>query len=173
MATTGTRRPFPAIAFLLILSLVAAIVWWRVLHRADQTGATQNTGSSSCARPTAGATAAALPAVGRVKVTVLNGNGRAGLAATVSKQLKARGFKSVAVGNDDPVSGVGEIRYAAAYAASATVLHAYFPGTILVLRASTPAGATVSLGSKYRALATASQVRAALVRASSAPAPTC
>lgn len=170
MATTGTRRPFPAIAFLLILSLIAAIVWWRVLHRADQSSATPSK-SNSCARPTGGTTA--LPAVNRIKVTVLNGNGRAGLAATVSKQLKARGFRTVTYGNDDPVSGVGEIRYAAAYAASATVLHAYFPGTTLVLRASTPTGATVSLGAKFRAMATTSQARAALVKASSAPAPTC
>ena len=35
MATSTARRPLPALAFLLALSLLTALVWWRVLHRSD------------------------------------------------------------------------------------------------------------------------------------------
>ena len=109
MAATGNRRPFPAIAFLLILSLLAAVVWWRVLHRADQDSTTTTTNNPTCSTQTA--KASALPAPKSIKVTVLNGNGRSGLAESVGKQLKSRGFKSVVWGNDDStVSGVGDPR---------------------------------------------------------------
>ena len=35
MATSTSRRPLPALAFLLALSLLTALVWWRVIHRSD------------------------------------------------------------------------------------------------------------------------------------------
>ena len=171
MAAAGARRPIPALIFLLLLSLLAAIVWWRVLHRAEQTSTGQS--SSSCARPSGTATKAVLPSPAKVRVTVLNGNGRSGLAASVSRQLRARGFKIATYGNDEPVAGVGEVRYTAAYASDATVVHAYFPGTVLVVRAGTPSGVTVSLGAKFKTMATRAQVKAALAKASTAPAPTC
>jgi LytR cell envelope-related transcriptional attenuator len=170
MAAAGTRRPIPAIVFLLVLSLLAAVVWWRVLHRADEAGAGSGA-RSSCSQPTG--TAAKLPSPSRVRVTVLNGNGKAGMAASVSRQLRARGFRIATYGNDDPVSAVAVIRYAASYATSATVLHAYFPGATLVLSSSAPAGVTVTLGTKFKSIATAAQVRTALAKAGTAPAPTC
>lgn len=173
MAAAGTRRPIPALIFLLVLSLLAAVVWWRVLHRADQSSGATGKNSCSSSSSSSGAKPSALPRPAKVSVTVLNGNGKSGLAATVSKQLHARGFKISTYGNDDPVAGVAEIRYASTYAASATVLHAYIPGATLVLRSSTPAGVTVSLGAKFRSLASTKQVKAALTKASTAPAPAC
>jgi hypothetical protein len=142
-----------------------------VLHRAEQTGTGRT--SSSCARPSGTAAKTVLPAPSKVRVTVLNGNGTSGLAASVSRQLRARGFKIVTYGNDDPVAGVGEVRYTAAYAPAAAVVHAYFPGSVLVVNASTPSGVTVSLGAKFKTMATRAQVIAALAKASAAPAPTC
>jgi hypothetical protein len=171
MAAAGARRPIPALIFLLLLSLLAAIVWWRVLHRAQQTGTGRT--SSSCAQPSGTAARTVLPAPSKVRVTVLNGNGKSGLAASVSRQLRARGFKIATYGNDDPVAGVGEVRYTAAYAPAATVVHAYFPGAVLVVRSVTPSGVTVSLGAKFKAVATSAQVKVALAKASAAPAPTC
>ena len=171
MAAAGARRPIPALIFLLLLSLLAAIVWWRVLHRAEE--ASTGHSSSSCARPSGSAAKTVLPSPAKVRVTVLNGNGRSGLAAIVSRQLRTRGFKIATYGNDDPIAGVGEIRYAAAYAPAATVVHAYFPGTVLVVRSGTPSGVTVSLGAKFKAMATRAQAKAALAKASTAAVPTC
>jgi membrane protein implicated in regulation of membrane protease activity len=52
MAAAGARRPIPALIFLLLLALLTAIVWWRVLHRAEQTSTGRT--SSSCAQPSDG-----------------------------------------------------------------------------------------------------------------------
>ncbi len=171
MPATAVRRPVPAIVFLLILSLLAAIVWWRVLHRASD-ASTPNGTKNSCSS-SAPSKPVALPAPKSVSLTVLNGNGKSGLAATISNQLKARGFKIAKYGNDDPVAGVAEIRYTSKYATAATVVKAYLPGATLVHLDGTTAGVTVSLGAKFAALASATAVQKALSTASKAPAPTC
>ncbi|MGI8880029.1 MAG: LytR C-terminal domain-containing protein [Jatrophihabitans sp.] len=171
MPANAVRRPVPAIVFLLILSLLAAIVWWRVLHRASDASTPKGTKSNcSTSAPSKPVT---LPAPKAVSLTVLNGNGKSGLAATISNQLKARGFKIAKYGNDDPVTGVAEIRYTTKFATAATVVKAYLPGATLVPLDGTAAGVTVSLGAKFAALASAAAVKKALTTASQAPAPTC
>lgn len=170
MPATAVRRPVPAIVFLLVLSLLAAIVWWRVLHRASEASTPKS--NKSCSTSAANKPVA-LPTPKTVSLTVLNGNGKSGLAATISNQLKARGFRIAKYGNDDPVAGVAEIRYTTKFATAATVVKAYLPGATLIPLDGTTAGVTVSLGAKFAALASAAAVKKALITASKAPAPTC
>ena len=167
MAATSVRRPIPAVVFILLLSLLSAIVWYRVLNRSPSSSATGSKSTShSCApkavqtTPTGKATAAkakpiAWPATAAVHVSVLNGTQRNGLARSVAAQLKARGFKIGAVTNDPtgPVA-VTQVRYGATAATAARLLQLYLPGSTLVANSSTTPTVVVSLGASYRSLAT-------------------
>ena len=69
MASSLVRRPLPALIALFALLLLTALVWWRVLHRADSTAALPN-----CPTPTPTAPPTqTLPAPPTVTVQVLNG----------------------------------------------------------------------------------------------------
>src|ERR1022692_1258885 len=98
MSQMTTRRPVPALAFLLALLVLTAIVWWRVLHR-DQSdsgssgnGLTAGTLVQSC--NSSGSPKFVLPRPASVTIKVINGSTKDGLAATVLTDLKARGFKT-------------------------------------------------------------------------------
>lgn len=169
MPTSTTRRPLPALAFLLALTVLTAIVWWRVLHRDTGTSATHApavtvapAASSSCTthKP------AALPKPAAVPVQVLNANGQAGLAATVSGQLKALGFNSAGYGNaTSSIPSVGELHYGAAGAPGAKLLSYYLPGFKLIPISRAGATVDVVLGQAYKGLASQASAQAALARA--------
>ncbi len=166
MARSAARKPLPALAFLLALSLLTALVWWRVLHRGDdsKTAAPQPSCSSSTApAPTV------VPSPAAVNMTVLNSTTRQGLAASVGQALTGLGFKVTAVANDltsrAPVTGVAEVRYGPAGKAAATLVSYYVPGATLVADTRTGASVDLALGAKYVALATAADVAKALVAA--------
>ena len=105
MSVATRRRPLPALAFLLALSILTGIVWWRVLHRAEPTGSASSPSPSQSARCTPGSRAVKLPPPASVTVTVLNGAGREQLAGTVSSQLKGRGFATGTPGNAPALTG--------------------------------------------------------------------
>src|ERR1700712_5111461 len=96
MATSRTRRPLPALAFLLALSLLTALVWWRVLHRSDSAGASAKPTCSTSATPTQ----TVVPANASVTVNVLNSTTKTGLAAQVTALLVTDGFKTGTANND-------------------------------------------------------------------------
>lgn len=167
MSTSTARRPLPALAFLLALTVLTAIVWWRVLHRPNGTSAT-GTGPSTV-QPTcspAGKTLT-LPKPGAVTVTVLNGSTRYRLATEVSTLLKARGFKT-GIPNDAPsqLSSIGQIQYGKAGKSGATLLGYYLPGAALVAESRSDAAVTLVLGAAYHALATPAAVTKSLASAS-------
>jgi hypothetical protein len=167
MSTSTARRPLPALAFLLALTVLTAIVWWRVLHRPNGTGSTATGPSSvqpSCSP--AGKTLA-LPKPSTVTVTVLNGSNRYQLATQVTSQLKARGFKT-GTPNDAPsqLSSIGQIQYGKAGKAGATLLGYYLPGAALVAQSRSDAAVTLVLGAAYHALATPAAVTKSLTSAS-------
>lgn len=168
MPTSTTRRPLPALAFLLALTVLTAIVWWRVLHRDTSSGAPHST---VAAAPTASSTCSAhkpvvLPKPAAVSVQVLNGNGQSGLAATVAGQLKALGFNSAGYGNaSSPIATAGELHYGAAGAPGAKLLSYYLPGFKLVPVSRAGATVDVVLGQAYKGLAAQKSVQAALARA--------
>ena len=107
MSTATRRRPLPALAFLLALSILTGIVWWRVLHRAEPADTAQSPAPSQSAQCTPGSKGIKLPAPSAVTVIVLNGAGRDQLATRTTNQLKGRGFKVGTPGTTAALSGVG------------------------------------------------------------------
>jgi hypothetical protein len=150
-----TRRPLPALVLLLALSILAAVVWLRVLHRGDE--------SAAAACPGRRHTSATQLDPKRVKVRVYNSTNRGGLARTVADQLHRRGF-SIAGTSNDPLSdtrevhGVGEIRYGTYGTQQATLLSWYLPGIKLTEDPRTDSIVDVAIGPGFRTLATSAQV---------------
>jgi hypothetical protein len=169
MAGASARRPIPALVFLLALSLLSGLVWWRVLHRDDSSASSGPSSSISCSPTTAAPVV--LPAPGAVTVNVLNATATTGLAKTVSDGLAARGFKVGTPGNDTATAVPTQIRFGSASAAAARLVQIYLPGATLVPNTSTDPTIVVSVGSSFTALATAEQVAAA--QASKTPIKTC
>jgi hypothetical protein len=167
----SARRPLPALAFLLALSLLTALVWWRVFNR------TQDDGDSAGARPTCAAQQNVnLPAPNTVHVTVLNATDRAGLAGTVSAALAADGFVMGTPDNDTgSVPGVAEIRFGSAGTAAANLLLYYLPGASLVpTPTATDATVVVSVGANVAesgGVQTVDQANASIAAANNSPAP--
>ena len=153
MSVSTRRRPLPALAFLLALSILTGIVWWRVLHRAESTGTASSPTPSQSARCTPGSKAIKLPTPASVTVTVLNGAGREQLASKVSSQLKSRGFTTGTPGNAPALTGVGEIRFGTPGRAGATLLSYYLPGAKLAAASRRDAKVEVVLGSGFQSLA--------------------
>lgn len=165
MSTATRRRPLPALAFLLALSALTSIVWWRVLHRpepSETAGTPTPTQSRQC---TPGARAIRLPAPSAVTVTVLNGAGRDRLATQVTAQLKTRGFKVGTPGTTSALAGVAEIRFGAAGRPGATLLSYHLPGAKLAPGNRAGGSVEVVLGAGYRSLAATDTVNRAVAAA--------
>ena len=165
MSTATRRRPLPALAFLLALSALTGIVWWRVLHRPEPSDTGRTPTSSQSSRCTPGAGAIRLPNPASVAVTVLNGAGRDRLATQVTGQLKSRGFKVGTPGTTSALAGVAEIRFGTAGRAGATLLSYHLPGAKLTPANRSGASVEVVLGSGYRSLATAETASRAVAAA--------
>lgn len=152
MPSTVTRRPLPALVALVGLLLLTAIVWWRVLHR----GSSADGAAKPCPTPTVTATAT-LPPPAQVTVDVLNSTKRNGIATRARTLLASAGFNTPhAAGNDNPkvhVTGIAEIRYGPAGRSGAQLLSYYLPGAKLVPTSSRTATVVVSLGQRYKGVA--------------------
>jgi hypothetical protein len=170
MSSPTKRRPLPALVLLIALTLLTALVWWRVLHRDDGHAAV----SKNC--PTPDSSASVLPQPASVDVSVLNSTTRTGLARSTATTLTKIGFKVAGYGNDSPrvhVAGVAEIRFGPNQKKGATLLSYYFPGAKLVpLPADPLEKVVVSLGRKFKAVATARTARAGMSSAHVSLAPT-
>jgi len=170
MTSPTKRRPLPAFVMLSALTLLTALVWWRVLHRDDGHAAV----SRKC--PTPGSSAPALPQPTSVAVSVLNSTTRTGLARSTATTLTKIGFKVAGYGNDSPrvhIAGVAEIRFGPNQKKGATLLSYYFPGARLVPLSADPLETVVvSLGRKFKGVATARTARAGMSSAHVSVAPT-
>ncbi len=178
MATgTATRRPLPALIALLALLVLTALVWWRVLHRG--TGTSNSAVPPPCPTHTsAPPTAPTLPAPESVTVRVLNSTSRSGIAGKAQAALVKDGFRSPRPAANDTkhhnkIKAVAQIRFGPDEKSAATLLRYYLPGATLVQTHSKRPVVTISLGRRYRHVASPQQVRAAMraygVSASSAP----
>jgi hypothetical protein len=175
MSEPSRRRPLPALICLIALTLLTALVWWRVLNRSDHTSKAHDA-SCTPARQTT------LPNPSTLSITVLNGTNRGGLAKTTASQLAAVGFKIASYANDTgPIAGVAQIRYSADEKPAAQLLGYYFPTATQVPIPDQTGKLVVSLGAKYTALPAAASVQAAMKadgvtvaprNATPAPAPT-
>ena len=177
MASSFTRRPLPALIALIALLLLTGLVWWRVLHRGGDGGAS----GAHCPTPTTTSSAPspeALPTPGQVTVQVLNATTRTGIAAKARTALIQAGFNSPSAATNDRVRvrGVAEIRYGPTGAKGARLLSFYFPGATLVPNdANKSATVVVSLGQRYTKVAPDQVVKDALTRAhltTASPSPT-
>ena len=162
MSSPATRRPLPALVFLLALTVLTALVWWRVITRKDTTATVRATCTPSTV-------ITVVPKPATVALSVLNSTNHAGIAKSAAATLTARGFKVTGYDNDTghrPIAGMGEIRYTADQLQAATLLSYYFPGAHLVhITANSEGVLIVSLGTTYRAVASAAAVRAGLAKA--------
>jgi LytR cell envelope-related transcriptional attenuator len=160
MSSPTKRRPLPALVLLIALTLLTSLVWWRVLHRDNG----QAAAGGKC--PTPASSAAVLPRPASIDVSVLNSTTRTGLARTTATTLTKLGFKVAGYGNDNPkvhVAGVAEIRFGPNQKKDAALLAYYFPGAKLVPLAADPLEkVVVSLGTKFKAVATARTAGAAM-----------
>lgn len=153
MARPSARRPLPALAFLVGLSLLTALVWWRVIHRADSG---HTTAKSACPTPTN----TVVPQPSAVTIRVLNSTNRSNLAHTVATTMGKVGFKVANIGNDtNTVAGVAEVRYGPKGSAGATLVSFYLPGATLVATQSSDSQVEVSLGTKFKSVATTAQAK--------------
>lgn len=176
MDASSIRRPIPAIVFILLLSLASGLVWWRVLHRDPAQGTTTGSTSTTTRSTTTTTTKTpprcvtvtsaprVWPAPKTVTVHVLNATNRSGLAGSVTKAMKNRGFKTGGPG-DDTLSTATEVRYGPGSATAARLVQLYLPGSRLVGSTIKSSVVVVSLGSSYKALATSAQVTAAKAKA--------
>jgi hypothetical protein len=166
----GRRRRTPYAAALVVLALVAAGGWfgWRTWHDAKPSSVKPQV---VCVTPTPSAAPAPVKAV---KVAVLNGTTRVGLAHTVAGQLTKRGFAIVRVGNGKGATGPPRVTYAPGEVARALTLAEQVPGaTLYELSNQRPGEVELRLSTGFRGLATPAQVRAAQARdlAATSPSP--
>lgn len=163
MTSPTKRRPLPALVFLLALCLLAALVWWRVLHRDDGHPAAKATCSTTQAPKQ-------LPQPQAISVTVLNSTKRNGIAGVARTALIKDGFQIAAPAANDQatlgghglIPGVAEIRYGPTASDAAKLLGYYLPGATMVATKSTDSTVVVSLGAKYKAVLAAAAVAQAL-----------
>ena len=166
-----TRRPIPALVFLLVLALAALAVWFNVLSdekKKDQARA------AACSSAVAAVPTAVDPAT--VTVNVLNASEVAGRAASVAESLRSRGFQIGLTENDrsgNEVTGVGELRFGPGKEELARFVALQLPGA--TLRRDTRADATIDLaiGPGFAALASPEAVAAALVPPTAAAGAAC
>jgi hypothetical protein len=131
---------------------------------------------SSAASPSAAP--AALPAPRQVRLVLLNGTPRNGLASQVGSALAARGFVVLSHGNAPAaVAGPAVVTYGPGAAPAATVLARHVHGARLVAAPRARAGSVqLVLGGDFRRLSTPGEVAAATPTATGGavvgPAPT-
>jgi hypothetical protein len=152
--------------FLLALSILSAIVWWRVLNRPNEltAGSTKGGATPSHAPCTPGVQS--LPTAASVTLQVLNGSSREGLASSVRDALRARGFAVAGIGNEaKPVTGIGQIRYGRSAKGGATLLTFYVPGAKLMPTNRSDGRLDLVVGSGYQTVAAQTAAKKAIAAA--------
>jgi hypothetical protein len=95
----------------------------------------------------------------QVKVNVLNGSARPGLAALTANDLRSRGFGIGTTGNSPaPIEGDARITFGTAGVAAAYTLAAHIDGAKLVLDTRADPSVDLTIGKAYLGLIAADQV---------------
>lgn len=152
------RRPLRRLAVVLVVLLAAAAAAWFL--RRDESPAVL---AAPCPTPSPTVAPAALPAPSQVRLVLLNGTTRNGLAKQVSTLLAARGFVVLTQDNAPrAVAGPSVITYGPGAEPAATVLARQVPGARLLSAPTARRGLLqLVLGGDYRRLATPAEVAAA------------
>lgn len=155
--THSSRRPIPALVFLLALAVLAVVVWVRVADRGS---------GADASAPKNCASAPQLPANAAVTVTVLNANGSDGLATRVLDAFVAAGFVAGNVGNvDTPAPDFATITSGPNGTAGALLVSYYIPHSTITTDDRQDTSVTVTVGQKFGAFATPQQAQAAMAKA--------
>lgn len=172
MSAPERRRPLPALVAIAALTLLTALVWFRVLHRGVETSGKHTASHSPCPTPTPVA-ASVLPKPSLVTLIVLNSTNRAGLATSVRSALLKDGFVIPAKATDDgttygghgQIAGVAEIRFGPSQRFAAELVRYYLPGAVMVQTDSSAPSVIVALGAQYKAVRSSAAVAAAITAA--------
>ncbi len=117
-AEARTRRRRTSLTILIVLLILFFAAWYAMSYlQAEDTQAAPSTTTSSTSSSTA-----PCPEPADVQVNVYNATNRAGLAAEVATDLRARGFDVKTVANDPKraqLTGPGQLRYGSAGAKGA------------------------------------------------------
>ena len=163
----GAGRAVAALVVAAVIAAACVIAW----SQASESGPDRSAGARpTCPSPSPEPTA--VPA-GRIRVKVLNGTDRRGLATTVAEQLRKRGFRVFDVGNDQTdrqVTGTADVRSGPAGAAAARTVAAQVASAVLAPDDRRDASVDLVLGPAFRRLQSPAEAAAAL-RPSPAPVP--
>lgn len=148
--TFRLRRALPGLAFLLVLSGLAGLTWYKVIDQVDDRVA-----AAACTPEQISST--------KIQVRVYNATAREGLARQVAGQLAGRGYAIVATDNDPlsgirPVDGTAEVRYGAAGARAAALVRRQVPGATLYKDAREGSIVDLVLGQAFQRLSTPAEL---------------
>jgi len=146
------RRKRTAITLLVVVAMLAGAFYYASSYWAK--GATK--AAAPACTITAGPTGPVYPS--QVTVNVYNSTSRTGLAATVGRLVKGRGFVLGTVANDPSkkqVAGPAEIRFGSAGERAATLVQGLVAGATLVKDTRADASVDLVLGAGYKEMATA------------------
>ncbi|MCP3804499.1 envelope integrity protein Cei [Allokutzneria sp. A3M-2-11 16] len=173
------RKPVPALILLAILGVLAVSVWTKVFSTSADVEAAVRCPDPGAARPGASAAPAklgqALPldaldrtdpiAPNDMKVTVLNGSGRRGLAGQVAEKLAELGFNKAGEPSDDPVyvnqdlDCRGQIRFGPNGASAARTMSFLLPCAQFIRDDRQDGGIDVALGRKFTGVDPSSEAK--------------
>jgi hypothetical protein len=108
-------------------------------------------------------------APGSVRVDVLNGTGRAGLAGKVADALRGQGFAVGTVGNSTETVSSSTVRYGPGSADKARVLAAAVPGAVVQASSSIGSAVQLVIGPNYSTVQPVPRAAAPAAAAPSAP----
>ena len=145
------RRKRTAITLLVVIAMLAGAFYYASSYWSK--------GSTKAAAPactiTAGPSGPVYPS--QVTVNVYNATSRTGLAATVGRLVKAKGFVLGTVSNDPAkkqIPGTAEVRYGSAGERAAVLVQTLVSGAPLVKDTRADASVDLVLGSGYKEMAT-------------------
>ena len=135
------RRQQRVLALVLVVGIGATGAW---LLRRDDTRArdrvTAGPSPTPCATPSAAPAPVALPQPRQVRLALLNGTSRNGLAKAIGDQLAARGFVVTAQANAPAaLAGASQVAYGAGAAASAELVTHWVLGSVAASDPACPA----------------------------------
>ncbi len=146
------RRKRTAITLLIVIAVLAGAFYYASTYFAK--GPNKAAASPSCT-VTLSPTGPVYPS--QVTVNVYNATTRSGLAGTVGKTVKGRGFVVGTVANDPlkkSVPGTAEVRYGAAGERAAKLVQTLVAGATLVKDARADASVDLVLGTAYKEIVT-------------------
>ena len=163
-------RRLPLVALLLVTALVTGAGGWLLLRYEPQVVA-----APACPPPAPPAPPPSpAPAAARaVTLNVYNATERQGLAASVAKELRKRGFTVKSVANDPldrKVGGVGEVRHGPRGGPAAAAVGTHVDAARMAPDGRSNGSVDLVLGAGYRRLRTP-QAAAAEAEAASRPSP--